>query len=398
MELAHTPLLLTFLCLVYDRSQGFPSNRSSLYSKALRILLEEWAAEKRIEGWTIYEGLSTELEELLLAQIAYKNFMKDCLFFDRRYLVEQIKNFLVSNLNTLKHLDGEAILNAMAVQQGILVERAEEVFSFSHLTLQEYLTAQYIVDHYEIEQLVANHLTERRWQEVFMLTAGLMRGGADNLLTVMETHIEQIVAKSPNLLLLLRWAEQAITESEQNFSRVARKTGVLFTALTLSRVQDLTYNFTFDPAFDLAIILNRSLSAVLVIARSLSITLDSIMLTSVIAIDHALDLAQEFERINIYKSVNFTILTAQLQEMKSQVPDLNQPIEERKAFADQILQIWCNAIQLDRNLLNFSKSEIKILQDYFYANSLIVQCKNAAVRVSPHVWKKIEDLMLLPPS
>ncbi|MHC5719454.1 MAG: NACHT domain-containing protein, partial [Nostoc sp.] len=44
-ELAHTPLLLTFLCLVYDRSQNFPDNRSVLYRKAIRILLEEWAAE-----------------------------------------------------------------------------------------------------------------------------------------------------------------------------------------------------------------------------------------------------------------------------------------------------------------------------------------------------------------
>ncbi|MEO0705977.1 MAG: NACHT domain-containing protein [Cyanobacteria bacterium J06649_5] len=47
-ELAHTPLLLTYLCLVYDLSQRFPNNRSSLYKKALRILLEEWAAEKNI--------------------------------------------------------------------------------------------------------------------------------------------------------------------------------------------------------------------------------------------------------------------------------------------------------------------------------------------------------------
>jgi predicted NACHT family NTPase len=43
-ELAHTPLLLTFLCLVYDRSQNFPNNRSVLYKKALRILLEEWSS------------------------------------------------------------------------------------------------------------------------------------------------------------------------------------------------------------------------------------------------------------------------------------------------------------------------------------------------------------------
>ncbi|PSB14525.1 histidine kinase, partial [filamentous cyanobacterium Phorm 46] len=70
-ELAHTPLLLTFLCLNYDRSQNFPNNRSVLYKKALRILLEEWAAEKRILRDEIYQGLSTELEESLLSEIAY---------------------------------------------------------------------------------------------------------------------------------------------------------------------------------------------------------------------------------------------------------------------------------------------------------------------------------------
>ncbi|WP_230966987.1 NACHT domain-containing protein [Nostoc commune] len=73
-ELAHTPLLLTFLCLVYDRSQTFPDNRSVLYRKALRILLEEWASEKRILRDEIYQGLHTELEEILLSEIAYTGF------------------------------------------------------------------------------------------------------------------------------------------------------------------------------------------------------------------------------------------------------------------------------------------------------------------------------------
>lgn len=153
-ELAHTPLLLTFLCLVYDRSQNFPNNRSVLYKKALRILLEEWASEKRILRDEIYQGLHTELEELLLSKIAYTGFESNRLFFSQREIVEQIKTFLASNLNAPQHLDGEAVLNAIAVQQGILVERAEDVFSFSHLTLQEYLTAQYIDDHHQVEKLV----------------------------------------------------------------------------------------------------------------------------------------------------------------------------------------------------------------------------------------------------
>lgn len=74
LELARTPLLLTFLCLVYDRSQNFPSNYSVLYRKALRILLEEWASEKRIQRDEIYQGLHTELEEILLSEIAYGGF------------------------------------------------------------------------------------------------------------------------------------------------------------------------------------------------------------------------------------------------------------------------------------------------------------------------------------
>ena len=47
-DLAHTPLLLTFLCLTYRRTLSFPTNRSSLYERALRIFLEEWSADKQL--------------------------------------------------------------------------------------------------------------------------------------------------------------------------------------------------------------------------------------------------------------------------------------------------------------------------------------------------------------
>lgn len=35
------------------------------------------------------------------------------------------------------------------------------------------------------------------------------------------------------------------------------------------------------------------------------------------------------------------------------------------------------------------------LESYLYANSLIIQCKQAAVEVSPKAWKAIEERMLL---
>ncbi|MEB3210326.1 MAG: NACHT domain-containing protein, partial [Leptolyngbyaceae bacterium] len=101
-ELAQTPLLLTFLCLVYDRSQNLPDNRSTLYGKALDILLEEWAAEKRIERDPIYQGFHADLEKVLLAEIAYQGFENDQLFFSEQDLTAQIKAFLADTLDAPK--------------------------------------------------------------------------------------------------------------------------------------------------------------------------------------------------------------------------------------------------------------------------------------------------------
>jgi len=375
-ELARTPLLLTFLCLGYDRTQGFPSNRSRLYGNALRILLEEWAAEKRIEGWSVYEGLSVELEELLLAQIAYENFTKDKLFFDKRDLVAQIKTFLASNLNAPKHLDGEAVLNAIAIQQGILVERAEDVFSFSHLTLQEYLAAQYIVDRNLTEQFATEHLVEQRWREVFLLVAGLMRGGADNLLTAMETSAQQLLTNSPKPLRLLQWSERITTGSGGNLKPATKRITVLFLVLSRARYLALALDLDLDFALD------HALHFAIYFAR---------------ALDFALDLNLDLEKLKIFNNVNFSELFSRLEPMRSEVPDDEQSWEIRRAFADRLLQTWCQATHLDPDLLKLSENESKLLSDYLYANYMMVQCKDAAVRVSPQVWQKIEDLMLIPP-
>ncbi|MFM7715626.1 MAG: NACHT domain-containing protein, partial [Microcystis sp.] len=114
-----------------------------------------------------------------------------------------------------QHLDGEKVLKTIEIEQGILVERARDVYSFSHLTLQEYLTAQYIYDNDLIEETVKNHITETRWQEVFLLVAGLMRGKADKLLLAMEKEAHNYL-KTPlgqKLVPILQWADEMTKDS-----------------------------------------------------------------------------------------------------------------------------------------------------------------------------------------
>ncbi|WP_218081660.1 NACHT domain-containing protein [Anthocerotibacter panamensis] len=412
-ELAQTPLLLTLLCLVYDNSQDFPKKRGMLYRKALRILLEEWAAEKRIQQDKIYRGLNTELEEILLSEIAYTGFEADRLFFSKREVVSYIKGFLASNLNAPRHLDGEAILNAIAIQQGILVERAEDVFSFSHLTLQEYLTAQHIDDHHLTCELVTHHLTDKRWEEVFLLVAGISRIGADELLVQMEAQAQYFL-QSPRLQGLLQWAASATAGSPANLSRTAQRAAALFLALGLARGFQLALTLAQDPDLFFALDLERTRSLVLDRAlilertRDFALKLDAALgntlhLAHALATDpalgrnliRALSLAHECKRIKIFKSANFADLIARLNILQAQVPDFQQPMESRVRFVERTRQAWFGTLGLSPELVDLCEPEEQALGDYLYVSWLLVQCKQAAVRLSPKTWAGIEERMLM---
>jgi len=58
----------------------------------------------------------TDIEEILLSEIAAKSFEEDRLFFAKRDVVSQIKTFLAGNLNAPQNLNGEAVLNAIAIR------------------------------------------------------------------------------------------------------------------------------------------------------------------------------------------------------------------------------------------------------------------------------------------
>ena len=383
-ELAKTPLLLTFLCLVYDRSQSFPTNRSTLYQKALRILLEEWAAEKRIQREEIAAGLNTDLEEILLSEIAYQGFEADKLFFSRQELIDQITDFIDNNLNAPKHLAGKDILHAIEVQQGILVERARDAYSFSHLTLQEYLTAKYIVDNRLAGKMVSQHLTDERWHEVFLLVAGLMGGGADELLLLMEKEAQKFI-NSPKLKGILEWADWVTDGSESDMKPVGKRSIANAQAYTYTKANADTKANTITIAYVIANPKANNIKNAYAYAIATAIYNN---ITNNIAYAH------EIEKLKIFNKVNFTLLIGQIKEMEAQIHNPHLPQQAHKKFDEELRQINLNAWNLNRECINLSKQERIDWENYLSANHLIIQCKEAAVRVSPKTWAEIEARML----
>lgn len=403
-ELAQTPLLLTFLCLVYGRAQRFPENRAQLYSKALRILLEEWAAEKAIMQPDIYEGLSTELEEMLLAEIACEAFIKDQLFFTRRELVEAIKGFLANNLNVPQHLDGEAVLNAIAVQQGIFIERAEDAYTFSHLTLQEYLTAQYIDDHRRIPQLINDHLFNHQWREVFLLIAGLMRGGADELLDNMCNQSMSHILKSPNLHYLIQWSDEVTAESESSCKPFIKRLGVISIAIEIS------FNILLVQDYGRGLILHNRYQNILSLCTEFSTHLglrfedkllqrDQHRAASMLAKDRASKTlnvlyGSNIMNLDLFSLSRLSLLLPRLEALVPKKPSLDQTDKDRMKLANLVIDVWLDTLKINPERINFSANELNMLLDLLYANELMVKCKESAVRVSPKVWAEIEERML----
>ncbi|MDJ0596169.1 MAG: NACHT domain-containing protein [Pleurocapsa sp. MO_226.B13] len=467
-ELAQTPLLLTFLCFVYSRKLNFPPNRSRLYNKALDILLEEWAVEKRIQQEEIYEGLHTDLEKLMLAKIAYQGFIKDQLFFSRQQLVDGIRDFLADTVDNPKTLDVQKILNSIVAQQGILVERAEDIYSFSHLTLQEYLTAQYISQKdSRIQELVTKCLSERRWREVFLLVAGL-KDDAGELLKLMETATQQYI-NTQKLQNLLDWVERVTDTSAGDLQPVGKRAlalayayayayadvdaealknatllatcfvvflnadtdteanvlsklklviaqsfvcanihnNALANALALTAPQVDTK--TNADSFVLALALVKATATATANASAVAYMLAlSFTKANIDALANALANAYAYalekltdntrwsEKFQIYRGVDYSQLISALEKLKQQIPGEIGSGQVHRIIAQQFIQTWLQAFHLTPEMLDLSQSEIKALDNYFYANLLMVECKKAAVLVSKETWSEIESRMLLP--
>lgn len=163
-DLASTPVLLSLLCMVLEQEGKIPTDKNWLYKRGIKLLLGKWNNEKDIQDWELgnstYQALSIEEKENLLINIAARKFEnpKNFVLFDQEEIANQISNHL--NLN--KHSEGSLVLKAIEAQHGLLIERADELWSFSHLTFQEYFTTQWL-SRLEPEKL-ADKISSYRWR------------------------------------------------------------------------------------------------------------------------------------------------------------------------------------------------------------------------------------------
>jgi predicted NACHT family NTPase len=209
-DLARTPLLLTLLCLAFNETLTFPQRRVEIYQEALEALLKKWDSSRRIKRDEVYRKISLGHKENMLALISAETFEKNQYFIPQAELEKLITDYVknVPPHDTNETTDGETILKAIEAQHGIFVERAHKVYSFSHLTFQEYFTAKYIVANATeriLTSLIKEHCADKRWREVFLLTTSLLPD-ASLFITIFRRGVDELLGGDEKLQELLAWA------------------------------------------------------------------------------------------------------------------------------------------------------------------------------------------------
>ncbi|WP_446337317.1 NACHT C-terminal helical domain 2-containing protein [Coleofasciculus sp. G1-WW12-02] len=264
-------------------------------------------------------------------------------------------------------------------------------------------------DHRQIDKLVKEHLSDERWREVFLLVSGLMRGGADELLLLMEKEAQTYI-NTPRLQALLRWADWITADSESNMKPVAKRAianvnslaNILAYALPNASpnaslnayAKALAYTYANAYVLTNAYAKAYAESYTYAYAESYILTKANAYIQT---ITKAIDNAYKLKELKIFKDDNLTVLIARLEALKTKVPNDDQPLEKHRSFADQLLQTCLKGFNLNPKLINLSEAEATAMSNYCYANILMVQCKESAVRVSPKTWAAIEERMLRVP-
>ena len=350
-ELASIPLLLTLFCLAFGESLEFPQNRSELYKEALDALLKKWDASKRIQRELIYKHLSLKRKESMFSRIAADTFERGEYFYPQKKLESYISNFIQhlpeANDESLE-IDSEMILKAIEAQHGLFVQRAKGIYTFSHLTFQEYFTAKYIVDNSGkviLRNLVREHITDKRWREVFLLTAEMLED-ADELFLLIKGYIDEMLKK---------------TKPKQFLEKIKLKVK-----------EDSPYPKS----------LNRAIAIIHHYIKPI-----------ILGIDLPIDVSVEYH----------SDLKLALQLAKSLCHYRSYNINFDKLFeiesANAIAIKFINMIELEKAInVDFEiECDNYCLEVYLRTNNLLIDCLNTECYVSKHIRTKILDELLTTP-
>lgn len=380
-ELATNPLLLTLLCLVFEKLKDFPANRSKLYKECVDLLLEQWDDEREINRGPVYKNRLLQRKKDLLSQIALTTFEAvDSKFKQKeveRYITNYIYNLPGANTDEeVLQLDSKAVLRSIAAQHGLVIQLDKETYSFSHRTFYEYFTAREIIINQqsseEALQKLVSHLTDRQWREVFLLAAGIS-SDADRLLLLMKHKADHLIEDYEKLKQIQNWI---------NNHRLGYQWDYGDRLLLIQSFSNCVDNIPHSATF-----FGNPTKKFLIISSSQNMIL--LKFSQTLNEDIVFNFFKHLIKSGILKTSKGLLGCVQTEGILSSWQSWSKKME-----INSILK-FIEFINVNEYNIN-SFEEAQLLEWYCDANELLLDCLNSDCRVSQEVKEEIKETLILP--
>lgn len=138
------PLNLAHLCAIYNRIGNVPEQPKTIYRKVVNLLIEEWDEQRVIIRKTTFDGFQSDQKFEFLTHLA---FYLTTVYKTSIFTVDQFK-IAYQNICEYHNLPLEkasAVVKELEAHTGLFIESGYDKFEFVHKSVQEYLTAEYLV-------------------------------------------------------------------------------------------------------------------------------------------------------------------------------------------------------------------------------------------------------------
>jgi NACHT domain len=162
-DTAIRPLNLAHLCAIYERIKDVPEKPKTVYKKVINLLLEEWDQQRAIKRESRYANFEVDRKYEFLCHLAFvlTRSLAGTVFSSRdlRRVYHEIREEF-----GLKDSEATQVISEIETHNGLFLQTGYEQFEFAHKSLQEFLTAEYLVklptipDDWRVLRNLANEL------------------------------------------------------------------------------------------------------------------------------------------------------------------------------------------------------------------------------------------------
>lgn len=138
------PLTIAHLCAIYERIGKIPDKPKTVYRKIVNLLIEEWDEQRGVKRDSNYAMFETDRKFEFLSNLAYQLTTKRGKSIFAKTDLLNIYNDIYEDFDLDKN-DALIVVNDIESHTGLFVQSGYDYYEFAHKSIQEYLTAEYIV-------------------------------------------------------------------------------------------------------------------------------------------------------------------------------------------------------------------------------------------------------------